>query len=194
RPANFNPADPATIREGSSARYGANVAHVILNGDGTTTNVAPAGGAIDITANNFFFGDFKRDNASTTTGNREVRDYSDLPIAQAAQAALAAGGSTSWDDASDPNSRVVSGAFTADMAFTPTKGDLIALGDFNSDGKFDGKDLYLMARGTALADNASSTTLSGGSNAFADKVRSGVLRKNAALDLLASTATAQQKV
>src|SRR5207249_10506204 len=32
---NFNPDDPATIKTGSSAKYGANVAHVILNPDGT---------------------------------------------------------------------------------------------------------------------------------------------------------------
>ena len=97
-----------------------------------------------------------------------------------------------WDDAGDPNSRSVpntgSYSFTADMAFTPTKGDLIAMGDFNSDGSFDGKDLYLMAHGAALADSTSSTTLSGGSNAFADQVRNGVLRKNAALESL-QTAT-----
>src|SRR5207253_2037325 len=121
------------------------------------TNVAPLGGAIDITTNNYLFGDFERDNVAT---NREVRDFSDLPVAQQAQAALALGGTTGWDDANDLNSRVVSDGggftFTGDMAFTPTKGDLIALGDFNSDGSFDGKDLYLMARGTALADNTSS--------------------------------------
>ena len=101
-----------------------------------------------------------------------------------AQAALAMGGSVNWDDGADPNSRLVpntgSYTFTSDMAFTPTKGDLIAMGDFNSDGSFDGKDLYLMAHGAALADTNASTTLSGGADAFADKVASGVLRKNAA--------------
>jgi hypothetical protein len=67
---------------------------------------------------------------------------------------------------------------------------LIVLGDFNSDGVFDGRDLYLMARGSALADSNGSNILSGN---FGDAVRKGVLRKNAALDLLQSTATAQQK-
>jgi hypothetical protein len=198
RAGNFNPDDPSTIKQGSSAKYGANVAHVVLNPDGTTSNIAPLGGAIDITANNYFFGDFKRDNADPNTGNREVRDFSDLAVAQKAQAALKLGGSTNWDDGGDLNNRVVSDGggflFTADMAFTPTKGDLIALGDYNSDGSFDGKDLYLMAHGSALADNNASTTLSGGSNAFADKVRNGVLRKNAALDLLDGVATVQQKI
>jgi hypothetical protein len=41
-----------------------------------------------------------------------------------------------------------------------------------------------MARGTSLADSRTSTTLGGGSAQFADKVRTGVLRKNAALDQL----------
>ncbi len=73
RATKFDPDDPATVKQGNSALYGANVAHVILNADGSTTNVAPLGGSIPITANNYFFGDFKRDNASTTSGNREVR-------------------------------------------------------------------------------------------------------------------------
>ena len=76
------------------------------------------------------------------------------------------------------------------MGFAATKGDLIVLGDFNADGKFDGEDLRRMARGTALADTAGSNTLSG---SFADKVRSGVLRKNAALDWMNANATAQQR-
>ena len=136
---------------GSASFYGANVAHVTLNADGSVTNIAPAGGSIPITTNNYFFGDFKRDNADPNTGNREVRDFSDLSVpCKVRQAALAAGGSVGWDDAADPNSRSVANTgsytFTSDMAFTPTKGDLIAMGDFNSDGSFDGKDLYLMKR------------------------------------------------
>jgi hypothetical protein len=76
------------------------------------------------------------------------------------------------------------------MNGTFTKGDLIVLGDFNADGVFDGRDLYLMARGSALADSTGSSILTG---AFADAVRKGVLRKNAALDLLQGSATAAQK-
>jgi len=119
-----------------------------------------------------------------------VRDYSDVSVAQQAQAALAASGlGTDWNVNPGSNSTNVSG-LPAAMNGTFTKGDLIVLGDFNSDGVFDGRDLYLMARGAALADSTGSSILTG---AFADAVRKGVLRKNAALDLLQSTATAQQK-
>src|SRR5205823_850016 len=67
-------------------------------------------------------------------------------------------------------------------------GDLIVMGDFNSDGKFDGKDLYLLARGAALADNTSTDQLTAASGSeFGDQARNGVLRKNAALDYLDTT-------
>src|SRR5205814_791262 len=119
-----------------------------------------------------------------------VRDYSDVSVAQQAQAALAASGlGTDWNVNAGSNATNVAGLPTA-MNGTFTKGDLIVLGDFNADGIFDGRDLYLMARGAALADSTGSSILTG---SFADAVRKGVLRKNAALDLLQGTATAQQK-
>ncbi|MFT3786941.1 MAG: PEP-CTERM sorting domain-containing protein [Tepidisphaeraceae bacterium] len=73
-----------------------------------------------------------------------------------------------------------------------TKGDLIVLGDFNTDGAFDGKDVYLLARGASLSDNASTDQLTTASGAtFADQMRNpnARLNKNAALDY-AQAATA----
>ena len=164
--ANFNPADPASVTTGASAKYG--------NESGSE--------AIPITANNYLFGDFRQ-----TGGGKGTRDFSDLAIAQQAQAALGANVSFS---SGGSNLATVAGA-PAELGFAPTKGDLIVLGDFDSNGTFDGQDLYRMARGTALADSASSTTLTGN---FADSVRTGVLRKNAALDQLNASATALQKM
>jgi hypothetical protein len=75
-----------------------------------------------------------------------------------------------------------------------TKGDLIVLGDYNADGRFDGRDLDALARGASLADTNTGTQLTGASGAtFGDQVRHGVLRKNAALDYLNANATTQQR-
>lgn len=66
-----------------------------------------------------------------------------------------------------------------------TKGDLIILGDYNSDGAFDGKDVYLFARGASLSDSAGTDSLTSASGAtFGDQVRNpnAHLNKNAALD------------
>ncbi len=162
---NFNPADPASVTTGSSSRYAA----------------ANAPEPIPITSNNYLFGDFRQ-----TDGGKGTRDFSDLAVAQRAQAALGANGSLFTGG----NSAPVAGA-PAELGFTPTKGDLIVLGDFDSNGTFDGQDLYRMARGTALADSSTSTTLSGN---FADAVRTGVLRKNAALDQLNAASTPLQRM
>jgi hypothetical protein len=67
-----------------------------------------------------------------------------------------------------------------------TKGDLIVMGDYNNDGRFDGRDVYDMAVGTALSTNTSTNTL-----ANQNATDTGVLRKNAALDFVqANTADA----
>src|SRR6185295_9390439 len=95
-----------------------------------------------------------------------------------------------WNENAGSNATAVA-TVPAAMNGAFTKGDLIVLGDYNSDGKFDGKDLFAMGRGTALADNTGSSILTG---AFADSVRRGVLRKNAAMDWLNQNATAQQKL
>jgi hypothetical protein len=58
-----------------------------------------------------------------------------------------------------------------------SKGDLIVMGDYNGDGRFDGRDIYAMAVGTAISANVSTSSLSNVAN-----VSSGVLRKNDALN------------
>jgi hypothetical protein len=175
----FNPDDPATVTKGgSTSTYG---------------GVAPAGaGAIAMTGQNYLFGNFRQNG---------IRDFEAIKAAQDAQAKLFASGAGVDMFTGSANSTVVPGlaAPLANMANQAggtgaTKGDLIVMGDFNADGKFDGKDLYAMARGAALADNASSTTLTLGTGIFGDAVRRGVLRKNAALDYMQATATPQQKV
>ncbi len=174
----FNTGDPRLVKQGISGTYGNNQ---------TSTGAAPAGGSIPITLNNWLFGNFDQ-----TSG--EVRDYADLFVMRQAQQALAASAlGTDWNVIAGSNATAVAG--TGVTAFAPTKGDLIALGDFDSDGDFDGQDLYRFARGAALADSTSSTTLTSASGAeFGDRVRKGVLRKNSALDWLASNATAPQKL
>lgn len=70
-----------------------------------------------------------------------------------------------------------------------TKGDLIILGDFNTDGAFNGRDLYLLARGASLSDNAGTDQLTTASGVtFADQVRNpnAKLNKNAALDFISA--------
>ena len=179
--AKFNPAEPNTVTTGSGSNYGDNVA---------SGGAAPVGGAIAINDKNWLFGDFDQRTPGAGISGKGVRDFSDVSVAQQAQAALAASGlGTDWNADAGSNASNVNGLPSA-MNGTFTKGDLIVLGDFNADGVFDGRDLYLMARGSALADSAGSSVLTG---AFGDAVRKGVLRKNAALDLLQNTATAQQK-
>src|SRR4029078_6265563 len=97
-----------------------------------------------------------------------VRDFSAIKAGIAAQATLQASvlGVDMFAGPANSNNTAVPGftgaLLTMNGGLPATKGDLIVMGDFNSDGKFDGKDLYLMARGTALADNTSNTTLAGG--------------------------------
>jgi PEP-CTERM motif len=63
-----------------------------------------------------------------------------------------------------------------------SKGDLIVLGDFNGDGKFDGRDLYAFATQASLADSTSVDTLTNSPTMY----QTGILRKNAALSYLQS--------
>jgi hypothetical protein len=195
----FNADSPETVTTGTNSNYGNNN---VGNGAGT-----PAGGNIRINNGNWLFGDFdqRATNHAAGVSGKGVRDFSDLTVAQQAQAALETSGlGNDWNAGSSSNTTVAglpaalntgTGQWSnAGNGTTPTKGDLIVLGDFNSDGKFDGKDLYRMARGTSLATSIGTATLGGDGLAFADSVRRGVLRKNAALDLMNSTATPTQKV
>ena len=174
----FNSGDPRLVKQGTSSVYG--------NNNIGTGSATPVGGSIPITSNNWIFGNFDQ-----STG--EVRDYADLMVMRQAQEALASSGlGIDWNANAGSNATAVAGT---GVAFGPTKGDLIVLGDYDSDGDFDGQDLYRFARGAALADNTSSTQLTAASGAeFGDRLRKGVLRKNAALDWLATNATAQQKL
>ena len=144
-------------------------------GDGV---VAPAG--------NYLFGNFNQNG---------VRDYS--AVLEAVNAALSlhhvdgAKDSIFTADGGVANSTVIpslSGTPGWVTTGTNTKGDLITLGDYNGDGKFDGYDIYLLAKGASLASTSTGTTLNATATTFADAVRNpnNVLRKNAALDAINS--------
>jgi hypothetical protein len=63
------------------------------------------------------------------------------------------------------------------------------LGDFNSDGRFNGRDIYLLARGASLSDNGSTESLATTPGvSFSDAVRNpnAKLNKNAALTYISS--------
>ncbi len=183
---NFAVGDPSQITKGAAgAKY---------NGAATGTTA----GDIPITDNgsgggNWLFGNFNQDGK---------RDYAAVVIAaQDAQAKLFASGAGVDANSGSVNSSSVA-SLSAPLASMigqdgtagAKKGDLIVMGDFNSDGKFDGKDLYAMARGAALADGTTSTHLTAASGAtLGDQLRNGVLRKNAALDYLYANATPQQR-
>lgn len=179
---NFNPDDPATVTSGVGSTYGS-----------AGTNTALFNGQIAITSQNYLFGNFNQNG---------TRDFSAIKTAVAAQAALASSGagvSMFTADGGQPTSTAVTTGIAAldtmNGGMAATKGDLIVLGDYNGDGKFNGQDLYLMARGAALADNAGTDRLTTASGAtFGDQVRNGVLLKNQALDYLQAHATAQQRI
>lgn len=172
---NFGAPDPSTVTTGSSTSYYGNLGPFLS--DGVTPRPQ---GAIQISNDNFLFGDFDQRAAAGGISGKGVRDFSDLDVARRAQAALQAGPGTSMF-VGGVNGTAVSNATFAEIGFGPTKGDLIVLGDMNADGTFTGEDLRRMARGTSLADSTGSNVLTGN---FADSVRNGVLRKNAALDQL----------
>jgi hypothetical protein len=189
--ANFNPADPSTVTTGSSAFYG---------GGGTNIQNMAKAEQIFITPQNYLFGNFNQNG---------TRDFSAVQTGLAAAKALynnattidAAHGTSMFTGDSNATPITASGtpgALTGMLgqrgfgasganaqAGGASKGDLIMMGDYNGDGKFDGADINAMARGAALADAAGGTTLTSASGAtFGDQVRNGVLVKNAALDYM----------
>ncbi len=191
--------DPASVTTGSAST---------VYGGSSAGATGPAGfnGQVPITAANELFGNFNQ------TG---VRDYDAVVVqAQRAQAALAASGAgTSGftaDGGSANSTHVTTGVAALDAANSGagvTKGDLIALGDFNGDGKFNGLDLYQLAVGASLSDaaNRPTETTAGGTTTFTtghvnataatfgSAIATSVLNKNTALDYLQANATAQQK-
>jgi hypothetical protein len=217
----FSANNPNVQNQGAGSFYGVATAQNIAGPNGGTninTVVGPAyAGAnrIAITASNYLFGNFNQNG---------IRDLSAIEAAQAAQAAMVAYGVAHGDTVSQStdmyststnvgNATVIAGLSSAlsNMAGQngttggsvtgATKGDLIVMGDYNSDGKFDGADLYDMAIGCAVADKVGSSTLTvagtPGTPTFNDNLslalRSGTLVKNAALDYLSAHATLQQK-
>jgi hypothetical protein len=183
---------------GSGATYGAgNTGAPAINGsipitakdvtfaNGTITSASTASnGDLSAAGGNYLFGNFNQNG---------VRDYS--AVLQSVNAALSlyaadsavagtAAASSIYTGAT--NSTVVTslaGAVPWVQTGTNKKGDLITLGDYNGDGKFDGQDLYLLATGASLADSTASNTLTATVTNFSDVVRNpnDVLRKNAAL-------------
>lgn len=174
----FNPDDAASVTAGAGGTYG-NIA---------TGNAA----AIKVTGQNYLFGNFRQNG---------IRDLAAIKVAQDAQAKLFASGA-GVDMFGGSNAAKIAGLAAPLTAMTgqdgtsgATKGDLIVLGDYNADGKFDGRDLYALARGAALSDSTATdqVTLAGGET-FGGAIRRAVLRKNAALDYLQASATAQQRL
>lgn len=193
--ANFDAANFATIQSQAASAFNVADAGLVTTGTGSTYgNVTAANGGIAITSSNFLFGDFDNDGD---------RDFADVKIAATAQNALqASGAGVAYVTGSGAtNAQAIAGLTGAlasmngyDGTAGAKKGDLLVKGDFDSNGTFDGKDLYLLARGASLADNSSTDTLSSASGAtFGDQVRNGTLRKNAALDFMNANATAQQR-
>ena len=182
--ANFAVSAASAVTSGTGSLYGQTT---VANANAVTANIA-------LTSANYLFGDFDGDGK---------RDYKDVKYALAAQGALEASGlNNDWLTAGTAATAAASNATVVYNTFK--KGDLIVKGDFNSDGKFDGKDLYAIAHGAALADagksaaqlanpdNAELTSASGTN--ISDRYRAGVLYKNAALDYLQTNASAAQKV
>ncbi|MDB5292095.1 MAG: hypothetical protein JWL69_3336 [Phycisphaerales bacterium] len=194
--------DQVNLQQQIKSVYGANftadgtdAANTSTTGAGATYGAGGTAsafnGAIPITTQNYLFGNFNQNG---------VRDLSAIKTALYAQQALQAVGNSAFiSDGGAANTASVSIPTPSDAGVSvaglnalhsgtgATKGDLIVLGDISGDGKFDGKDLYLIAHGAALSDasgpgytNGQLTTASGPN--FADQLRNGVLRKNDALD------------
>jgi hypothetical protein len=190
--------------DGSSAVYGAansgtptiNTAipvtakDVTTNGSGGITGWSTASNK-DLTAagGNYLFGNFNQNG---------VRDLS--AVQQSVNAALSlfavdstyAGGGSNSIYTGAPNNTVIpsldnttfGGAPSWVSTATNEKGDLVVLGDYNSDGEFNGQDVYLLAIGASLTSADSTTGLNATATTFADAVRdpTDILRKNYALN------------
>jgi hypothetical protein len=158
---------------------------VTVDGSGNISGWSTASNK-DLTAagGNYLFGNFNQNG---------VRDLS--AVEQSVNAALSlyavdstySGGGSDSIYAGAPNNTVIpslSGNPGWQATSTNTKGDLIVLGDYNGDGKFDGEDVYLLAIGASLADNNTANGLTANATTFADVVRNpnDVLRKNYALN------------
>lgn len=185
--ANFNPDDPSTVTTGASSKYD--------NALGGSSNAPTLTNAINITAQNYLFGNFNQNG---------TRDFSAVKTAlTAAKALYNAGnaadtfhGTNMFSNATLGNDATITTGVPALDAMTnqqggvkATKGDLIVMGDFTGSGQFNGASLYALAHGAALSDASgagfTNGTLTAASGAdLGDQLRNGVLRKNAALDYM----------
>lgn len=199
--ANFDTTAGANVTAGVGAQYGVTSTTTLASGavnvpitaqdssgNATSAAAAPKG--------NYLYGNFNQNG---------VRDFSAVKAAAAAQAALYTAGGAAAEDVNNTafsNSTKIAGVAAALASMNAgtgaSKGDLVVLGDYNGDGKFDGKDLYSMAHGAAVSD-ASGTgftngTLTATAATFGAALPNAVLRKNAALDYMQANTTAQQKL
>lgn len=186
--------------KGSNAYYGAlnrtDASAPALNG--TTADLAitvkdAAGAAIangtDGPKGNWLFGNFRQNGTRDFAAMKES-----VNAALSLHAVDGAKNSIYSADGGVSNSTVVPSLSGAPgwAGTANTKADLVVLGDFNTDGRFDGKDVDLLARGASLSDNGSTdqlTTASGPNFSYQVRNPNAKLNKNAALDY-AQTATA----
>jgi hypothetical protein len=168
----------------------------------TVTGITSVGNGTLANGGNYLFGNFNQNGD---------RDYSAVQTAVGAALSLTqldtvthSGSNSIFTSAGGVTNSTVVPALSGTPAWAATvsgvgaantKGDLVALGDYNGDGQFNGQDLYLLATGASLANSSSAVTsalnstatltIPSGSN-FADAVRSpsAVLFKNTALDYI----------
>ena len=148
---------PATITNGSNSFYGGSSVYKLgVNSSyGNTATGNP--GTIAITSSNYLFGNFNQNG---------VRDY-DAVVVEGLKAltALEASGAGNSSESGGANSTVINTGVAGLTSMSnsvggtgATKGDLIVMGDYNSDGVFDGKDLYDMAVGASLTSASAQPT------------------------------------
>ncbi len=156
------------------------------------------GGAINITNNNYLFGNFNQNGVRDYNAAVKSALAADRALITADQALGASDPGSEFTSEGDNNENwsgpatLVTGGNngilnTATVSYTDalgvnhtslTKGDLIVMGDYNGDGHFDGADLVALAEGASLSDNTGTDRLS------SDTYQTGVLNKNAAMDYL----------
>lgn len=186
---------------GSGAYYGAlNASTVLLNGG--TVSSALNGGTTSLLftsktssgtllANgvagpkgNYLFGNFNQD------GRRDYASVKESLNAALSLHAIDGAANSIYTAAGGVSNATVITSLSGSPGWASTantKGDLIILGDSNADGAFDGKDVYQLARGASLSDNAGTVHLATASGAiFANELRNpnARLNKNAALDFI----------
>ena len=176
---------------------GGNSPNNVTAGSGSiyASNLASGTNAIAITDNgggtgNYLLGNFNQ------TGTRDLASLKTALVASTALEAAAGGGLGT--NATSAGGSLINSTVINYGLFTAKKGDLIVMGDIAGSGSFDGKSLYLLAKNATLSDSTSTDNLTfNGANTnvatLGDAIRSGVSRKNDALDYLNANATLQQK-